>query len=160
MVKSSLDRHVERGQFGPQDRQQVHLPLATRQGVTEQPARREGRRAGGQDPQPGELVRADLEEARRIGQLMDLVEDDDRLADIPIEQHRVAGHGRHRGQVAVQVPRLPRSHGTRKRRLARSSRAGEPCDGRLEPGLLDPVDPERSSNRHRRHTIHLARPDA
>jgi hypothetical protein len=59
--------------------------------------RRVGSRCKGEDFEFRERVRADLEQAAGVGQLVDLVEHHDGLLDAPAEQHWFAHHVLHGG---------------------------------------------------------------
>jgi hypothetical protein len=88
VMEPPRQRHPERRQFLPEHGQQVNRALSSRQRVTELVSRGEGGRSGGEDLQPGKGVRPDLQEPRRVAQLVDLVEDHDKCTSCRRRRYR------------------------------------------------------------------------
>lgn len=146
VIEALVQRGPEGSEFVPQHGHEVHLALPARERIAELLARRQRRRPGGHDPEPGEQVGADLQHAAGVAQLMDLVEDDDRLGTVPVEEHGIAHHVLDGGQVAIDVERPLGAEALHQGRLAGAAYAGQPGDGRFVPGALDAGKPEGTVN--------------
>jgi hypothetical protein len=133
---------AERRQLFVQHRHELDHALAARETVAKLLGGCEGGRADGQNLQLGKPIRPDLQQAARIGKLVDFIKHHEPLFHRPKKAFRIAQTFRHARQVAVQELRVGqalRQHG-----LADPSRAGQPDDGRLFPGGHQPLLPERT----------------
>ena len=115
MEQAMRQRHPERGQFVPQYRSEVHRTFAASEGVAKLPAGRKGRRSRGENPQFGEDVGSDLQDPRRISELMNLVEDDHRPGTTAVKDRGITHHIFDGRQVAIHIERpfLPEAPGQR-----------------------------------------------
>ena len=87
-----LQRRAEGVELVPEHRYEVDVSLAAGQRVAELLAGGERRRARREDPELRKEVRADLQDAGGVLQLVDLVEDDDGPAGRAKEDGRVTDH--------------------------------------------------------------------
>ena len=85
-----------------QDRHELDHALASRQAVAKLLRRREGGRAGRQDFQARKRVRSDLQQAARIGKLLDLVQQHVRLPHRSEKGFRTAQSFRYARRVVIQ----------------------------------------------------------
>ena len=139
-----LERRAEGVQLAPSHGQKVDAPLAPRERVAKLPARREGRGAGREDADLREEIGPDLQDAGRVLQLVDLVEDDDGTPRRAEEEGGVVHHLLGDGQVAVDVEGPIVAEAPGERRLSAAPDAAQPDDRRLLPASLDPGEPVRA----------------
>ena len=122
----------------------MHQTFAARQGVAKLPAGRQRGRPGGEDLQLWENVSADFQEPGGIAELVDFIEDHDRLRAGAEEKLWIAHHVLDAGQIAVDVEDAVHSQALGQSGLAATTNAAEPGDGRLAPRGFDAFQPERS----------------
>ncbi len=124
----------------------MDCPLPPGQRVAELPAGGERRRAGRQDLHLRESVGADLEDAGRVSELMNLVENHHGPVDRAEEDLRVADHVLHGRQVAVHVERSLGAEALGERGLPAAADPAEPRNRGLAPRVFDSALPEGTFN--------------
>lgn len=135
-------RDTESAQFVLPHRNQVDVALPAGEAVPEFASRRQSGRSRGEDLEPRKCVCADLQQAARIGQLVDLIEDQSGSGHRAIERLGIGKELLDGGKVAIQVEGICQFG--RQCGLAGAANSREPNDRCFAPTLFDPVDPERA----------------
>ncbi len=141
-----VQRRAEGTKLVPQHGKQMNRSLPPGQRVAELPTGGERRRAGRQDLHLRESVGANLEDAGRVSELVNLVEHHHRPVDRAEEDLRVANHVLRGRQVAVHVEHPLGAEALGKRGLPAAADSAEPDNRRLAPGVLDSTLPEGTLN--------------
>jgi hypothetical protein len=125
-------------------RNQVEVALPAGKAVPEFASRRQSGRSRGEDFEPRKCVCADLQQAARIGQLVDLIQDQSGSGDRAIERLGIGKELLDGGKVAIQVLAIDQTG--RQCGLPGSTHSGKPNNRGFLPTLLNPLEPEWAQN--------------
>ena len=131
---------AEVGQIRLDHRSEPQFRLAPGKRVTKAAARAQCRGAGGQDTDGRKVVGGDLEQFRRVGQAMHLVEDYSFAAQGVQKSFRVFHRPPDARQLAIEI--LDRCEGLGQPGLASAAHAPQPKDGAAAPFPLNAFEPK------------------
>ena len=145
-LQALLQRAAEGSYIRRHHRGQPEIFLAPGQCVAKPRGGAQGRRTRGQYPRPGEVIRRDLEQFRRIWQSMNFVQHHPAPSHIAQEQFRISQASPHAGQLAIEILAI----GQRKTQLRLPCPAypGQPDHRPPPPGSLNALQPI-SSTKHK-----------